>query len=304
MKINPVLKQYITESLLKTSFRLPSKLNLPPTVLRVGLEQFTKLIPQTKKVKFRPLRIAGIRAEEILPQAETTQLIFHIHGGAFFLGSLNTHRAFLSEIAVQTNMQVLHIEYPLSPEQTYPELTDAIYDVYLTLMDQGVLPKDIIVSGDSCGANLALALVLRLKAENPLWVPSGLILMSPFLDLTLSSESLRYNQQHDALLSIEALQTGIGYYLPKDVDPSKPEVSPLFGDLKGLPPTLVQIGSKEILLDDAKRFTSKAKDAHVDVEFKLYTGMWHNFQMFNAWFDEAQKAIADIVIFAEKLDQD
>lgn len=304
MKINPLLKQYITESFLKTSLRFPSRLNLPPTVLRIALEQLCKIFPQSKHVDIRKLRIAGIRAEEIKPQAENTQLIFHIHGGAFFLGSLGTHRAFMSELAVKTQMQVLHIDYPLAPEQRYPDIGDAIYDVYQMLLDQGTLPKDIIVSGDSCGANLALALLLRLKSEDRSQLPSGLILMSPFLDLTLTSESLRYNQKHDALLSIEALEAGIQYYVPKNIDRSIPELSPLYGDFEGLPPTLVQIGSKEILLDDASRFYEKAKEADVKVSYKLYTGMWHNFQMFSPWFDEAKQALSDVAEFAQQLDRD
>ena len=263
----------------------------------------SKVFPQSKNVQLRPVRIAGIHAEEIKPQSKSTQMIFHIHGGAFFVGSIKTHRAFLSEVAERTQMQVLHLNYPLSPEARYPDALDAIYDVYSTLLDQGVLAKDIIVSGDSCGANLALALCLRLKQED-LEMPSGLMLLSPFLDLTLTSESLRYNEKLDALLSVEALETGISFYLPKNIDKSDPFVSPIFGDFAGLPPTLVQVGSKEILLDDAKRFEDKAKEAGVDVRYKLYTGMWHNFQMFSPWFEEAKKSIADIADFAHKLDKD
>ena len=128
--------------------------------------------------------------------------------------------------------------------------------------------------------------------------------MSPFLDLTLTGESLRYNQKHDALLCTEALEAGIEFYVPKHLDPSIATISPLFGDFECLPPTLVQIGSKEILLSDAQRFEIKAKEAKVDVEYKLYTGMWHNFQMFSPWFDEAKKSLADIADFAHKLDRD
>ena len=304
MKINPFLKQYFTESILKTSFKFPSRFNLPPTVARFALERLSRVFPQPKGVKLRQLRIAGVRAEEIKPQAHTSQMIFHIHGGAFFVGSIKTHRAFLSEIALRSQMQVLHLDYPLAPENKFPEAGDAIYDVYQTLLAQGVQPKDIIVSGDSCGANLALALALRLKEEDKTQLPSGLILMSPFLDLTLTGESLRYNQKHDALLCTEGLEAGIDFYVPKHLDPSIATISPLFGDFEGLPPTLVQIGSKEILLSDAQRFEIKAKEAKVDVEYKLYTGMWHNFQMFSPWFDEAKKSLADIADFAHKLDRD
>ena len=303
MKINPALKQYFTESVLKSSFKFPSRFNLPPATARFGIEQLARFIPQRKDVQIRPLRIAGIRAEEIKPQAHSTQMIFHIHGGAFFVGSLNTHRAFLSEVAARTQMQILHIDYPLAPENKFPEAGDAIYDVYLQLLDQGVLAKDIIISGDSCGANLALALALRLKEEDKKLLPSALILMSPFLDLTLSGESIRYNQKLDALLSIEALEAGIDFYVPKHLDPSLPPLSPIFGDLEGLPPTLVQIGSKEILLSDAQRFEQKATEAGVKVTYKLYTGMWHNFQMFSPWFDEAKKSLADIAEFAHRIDR-
>lgn len=296
-------KQYLTEAVLKTTIRAPSRFSLPPATLRVALDQMCRIFQLNKEAAIRPIRLAGIRAEEIKPQSSSTQLIFHIHGGAFFLGSLNTHRAFMTELAARTQMQVLHVDYPLAPDAGFPDALDALYDVYQTLLDQGVLPKDIILSGDSCGANLALALALRLKAD-PQQLPSGLILMSPFLDLTLSSESLRLNKKHDALLSIEALEAGIDYYLGDSIPKDDPRVSPLFDDLRGLPPTMVQVGSKEILLDDAKRFRDKAKEADVEVEFKLYTGMWHNFQMFNAWFNEASQAIADLAVFAHQLDRD
>lgn len=303
MTLSPLTKQLITEGFLKTALRAPSRFNLPPNTLRFSLEQLARLIPQNKDVSIRPLRIAGLRAEELKPQQQSTQLIFHIHGGAFFLGSMKTHRAFLTQVSARTQMQVLHVDYPLAPEHPYPDALDAVYDVYCQLLDQGVQGKDIILSGDSCGANLALALALKIKKEQ-LPQASGLILLSPFLDLTLTSESLRYNKKHDALLSIEALETGIFYYVPKNVDRSDPSISPFFAELKGLPPIHIQVGSKEILLDDAQRFKEKAEQAKVDVEFKIYTGMWHNFQMFSAWFDEAKQALSDLSDFAHRLDQD
>ncbi|WP_436917522.1 alpha/beta hydrolase [Acinetobacter schindleri] len=303
MKISPLTKQLITETILKTSIRKPSQFNLPPAALRKALEQFCKLFPVDKNVEIRSLKLAGLNAEEIKPQQEATQLIFHIHGGAFYLGSMKTHRAFMSQIAARTQMQVLHVDYPLSPEAPYPAALDAVFNVYMQLLDQGVQAKDIILSGDSCGANLALALALKIqKLELP--QPSGLILLSPFVDLTLTSESLRYNQVHDALLSIETLESGIQYYVPSSIEHGNPEVSPYFADLTGLPPMHIQVGSKEILLDDAQRLRDKALAAGVEVEFKLYTGMWHNFQMFSAWFDEARQSLADLADFAHRLDRD
>jgi len=303
MKIDPLWKQLVTESFLKTTIRAPSRFNLPPTSVRFAIEQMCRLFPQNKEVSIRALRLAGLHAEEIKPANEATQLILYIHGGAFYLGSLNTHRAFLTDMVARTQMQVIHVDYPLAPEQPFPEALDALFDVYNILLDQGIQAKDIILAGDSCGANLALALALKIRDEQLPQV-SGLMLLSPFLDLTLTSESLRFNQKHDALLSIETLETGIDYYVPKSMDKAHPSISPLFADLTGLPPTLVQVGSKEILLDDAQRFKEKAEQANVPVTLKLYTGMWHNFQMFHAWFDEAKQALADLAEFAHALDHD
>lgn len=296
-------KQFIIESILKTTVRTPSQYSLPPKTLRLGLEQLCRVFPMQPDVQVRSLRLGQLNAEELKPQKQSTQLIFHIHGGVFFLGSLKTHRAFLSQIAARTQMQVLHVDYPLSPEHPFPEAVEALFAVYLNLLEQGIQAKDIILSGDSCGANLAVALAVKIR-EAQLEQVSGLILLSPFLDLTLTSESLRFNQKHDALLSIEALETGIDYYLPKEIDRGDPRVSPVFEDLTGLPPTLIQVGSKEILMDDGKRFQQQAEAAGVEVEFKIYTGMWHNFQMFSAWFEEAQQALADLAAFAHRLDRD
>ena len=302
MKFSTVWKYYITESLLKTTFRTPSQLNIAPNVLRPLLDQACRLLPHHPHVKIRSLRLAGIRAEEIKANPIASQIILHIHGGAFFLGSLTSHRALMTNIAACTQMQVVHLDYPLAPDHAYPEAIDALIDVYQALLVQGIQPKDVIISGDSCGANLALALCLKLK-QQPKSMPSGLILMSPFLDLSLSGKSIRDNQKHDALLSVEALQAGIQHYLSDGIQADDPRVSPLFDDLNGLPPTLVQVGSKEILLDDAKRFKEKAEQAGVKVQFKLYTGMWHNFQMFNAWFPEAKQALLDVADFAHSCDQ-
>ena len=104
---------------------------------------------------------------------------------------MKTHRAFMTQIAARTQMQVLHVDYPLAPEAPYPAALDAVFNVYMQLLDQGVQAKDIILSGDSCGANLALALALKIQ-KLKLLQPSGLILLSPFVDLTLTSEFLRY----------------------------------------------------------------------------------------------------------------
>ena len=119
MNIPNVLKYYFTETFLKTAIRKPSQLNLPPTALRPMLEQLCRAFPKQKNVNVRPIRLAGIKGEEIKAQDSATQLIFHIHGGAFFLGSLKTHHAFMTDLAARTQMQIIHVDYPLAPEHPW-----------------------------------------------------------------------------------------------------------------------------------------------------------------------------------------
>ena len=230
-------------------------------------------------------------------------MVVYFHGGGFVVGSLDSHDEVCRLLAVHAKVQVLSIDYPLAPEQPFPAAFDALYQAYHALLNQGVAADHIILAGDCAGANLALSLNLRLLRENAPQ-PCGLVLMSPLLDLTLSSESLRFNQQHDALLSLTLIENAIQHYIAPHTDRDDPRVSPLFDQLQGLPKTLVQVGSKALLLDDAQRFRAQAKKAGVEVEFKLYTGMWHNFHMFSAWFEEAQQALADLAAFAHRLDKD
>ncbi len=302
MKIDPLIKQLATEKLLKTTIRAPSQLNLPPNSLRFALEQMSRCLPQHSQATIRRFKLSGLNVEEIKVQDEATQLILYIHGGAFFVGSLSTHRAYLTQVAARTQMQILHVEYPLAPEYQFPDAIEALLRVYKDLLAQGIQAKDIILAGDCSGANLALALALRIRDEQLNQV-SGLILNSPFLDLTLTSESIRYNKKLDALLSPKALKTGIEYYVPRGYECGDAKISPLFAKLDDLPPLFIQVGSKALLLDDAKRLHERAEQAGLNSQLKIYTGMWHNFQLFS-WFDEARQALADLAEFAHTTDVD
>lgn len=303
MKIDPLFKQLATEKLLKTTIRTPSHFNLSPNTLRFALEQMSRVFPKSEQVSIRELNLSGLKVEEIKAQDEATQLILYLHGGAFFVGSLATHRAYLTHLAARTQMQVLSVQYPLAPEYQFPDAIEALLRVYKDLLAQGIQSKDIILAGDCSGANLALALALRIREEKLNQV-SGLILSSPFLDLTLTSDSIRYNAKLDALLSPKALATGIEYYVPRGYEHGDAKISPLFADLSDLPPIFIQVGSKALLLDDAKRLQHRAEGAGVKTSLKIYTGMWHNFQLFTTWFDEAQQALADLSEFAHSVDLD
>lgn len=295
------LKRYTVEKILKVFCKFPSQYHLPPSILRKSMELATKNFPMHQEVDSHHITLANFPATRhaLRTVPVSDQVILHIHGGAFFLGSPDTHKGLASQLAGQTGATVYVIDYPLSPEHVYPSAVNAVKAAYMALIQQGYDAKNIIISGDSCGGNLALAAVLGLRDEKII-LPSCLILMSPFLDLTLSGESMHINKKLDAMLSPEFLEQGSRYYIGENYALDNPLVSPLFADLSDLPPTLVQVGSKEILLDDANRFKALADATNSAVELNIYPGMWHVFQMFSPWIDMAEQSILEIRDFIQR----
>ena len=292
-------KQLFAERLLKTSVRAVARQSISPKIMRTLANNASYLLPHhSTDLEIEQLTLGELKAEKISPKDHANKTVLYFHGGGFFLGSLNTHRAIIEDIAQRTQLPIIHVDYPLAPEATFPQASEAIYESYCALVDSGTAPHNIILAGDDAGANLALTLMLRLIRQDA-ERPCGLILLSPFLDLTLTSDSVRYNQKLDALLSPEFLQKASDNYAPQPAqDVADPRISPLFAeDFSQLPPTFVQVGSKSLLLDDATRFKQKANDDDVKLTYKLYTGMWHNFMMFNAWFDEGKQALQDLASF-------
>lgn len=293
-------KRYAIEKILKLSCKLPSQYGLAPSVLRRSLSAASKSFPVRPEVEITTVSLGNCAAEQhvLYTNGLSRKVVLHIHGGVFFLGGPDTHRGLASQIAAQTGATVYVLDYPLAPEHIYPMAVNTIKEAYMALIQAGHDAKDIIISGDSCGANLALATVIALR-DAKIILPSAMILLSPFLDLTLSGESMQLNKKLDAMLNRELLAQGSQYYVG-DYPLDHPQVSPLFADLSGLPPTLVQVGSKEILLDDANRFKSLADAAGNTIELNIYPGMWHVFQMFSPWVNMAEQAILELRDFMQR----
>lgn len=294
------LKRYAIEKILKVSFKFPSRYALPVPLMRNSMNLASKSLAVHEGVQINRTTLGGCPAERFIlfPDKPSEKVILHIHGGAFFLGGLDTHRALASQLTAQTGITTFTLDYPLAPEYRYPQAVQAIRNAYMDLIKIGFEAKDIIFSGDSCGGNLVLAAAISLR-DDKIILPSQLVLMSPFLDLTLSGESIQTNKKLDAMLSHELLEQGGSYYVD-GLSRDNPLVSPLFADLSNLPPTLVQVGSKEILLDDANRFKELADLAGNVVELSIYPGMWHVFQLFTPWTEAAEQALAEIRDFIQR----
>ena len=205
-------------------------------------------------------------------------IILYCHGGGYSTGSSLYARTLTGKLAASTSMDVLSFDYRLAPEHPYPAATEDAMQVWNYLMLLGYGARDIILAGDSAGGNLALSLTLKLKEEGRL-LPRGLVLMSPWTDLTSSGKSYISKAEIDPVLNGAYLEKMIRNYA-EGQELTNPLISPLFGDYVGFPPTYIQVGNNEILLDDSVMLYKKLLKANVSVKLEMFKGMWHVFQMF------------------------
>jgi monoterpene epsilon-lactone hydrolase len=238
----------------------------------------------------------GVPADWIEPdEVETGRAILYLHGGAYTIGSPTTHRGLAGRIACSGRARVLLIDYRLAPEHPFPAALDDALASYKWLIEKGYAPEHIGIGGDSAGGGLTLATSLALRDRQEK-LPAALFLLSPWTDLTFSSESIHARADRDPLLKINGEDWLIGAYTGKQ-PATHPYISPLFADHRGLPPTFIQVGSEEILYDDAARLEVKLNAAGVKNQFEVWDGMWHVFQGFAPYVPEAQVAIDRIGAF-------
>lgn len=212
-------------------------------------------------------------------------VILYCHGGGYMTGSSLYARTLTTKLAASTSMDVLCFDYRLAPENPYPAAVEDAMRVWNYLMLLGYGARDVIVAGDSAGGNLALSLTLKLKEEEHL-LPRGLVLMSPWTDLTSSGRSHETRAALDPVLNKEYLEKAIRAYVGETAQEDgweeqlkNPMISPLFGNFTGFPPTYIQVGNNEVLLNDATQLHKNMIKANVSVKLDVFDGMWHVFQM-------------------------
>jgi acetyl esterase/lipase len=250
-------------------------------------------------IALEELTLGGVAAERLsAPGAREGAAFLYIHGGGFVAGSPRTHRPLTWRLAKDIGIPVYAIDYRLAPEHPYPAGLDDCVAAYRGLLEKGVPAKSILVGGDSAGGNLTLALALRLKAEG-LHLPAALICLSPATDMTASGESYSANAEADSLFVPEIFHSLKPVYFP-DLDERDPFVSPLYGDVSGFPPTLFQVGEKEMLRDDSTRMAAALTGAGVETAIEVWPKVWHVWQLNADMLPEAREAIAHIVRFAKQ----
>lgn len=206
------------------------------------------------------------------------RVILYCHGGGYTSGGLGFSKVLASKLTRATGLDVLAFDYRLAPEHPYPAAVEDAQAAWDHLMRLGFGARDVVLAGDSAGGNMALVLCLRLRAEGRM-LPGALLLMSPWTDMTCSGESLTERADIDPVLTPEYIYAVREAYAG-GLDPAQPELSPLLADLAGLPPTLIQVGTHEILFSDAERLAERMKQAGTECRLEVWEGMWHDFQMY------------------------
>nr|ABQ11266.1 lipase/esterase [uncultured bacterium]AKQ70955.1 lipase/esterase [bacterium enrichment culture] len=245
--------------------------------------------------KRTPVDCNGVPAEWIsVPESRPERVLFYLHGGAFMFRMPGTHAAMVARWCRRLGARTLMVDYRLAPEHRYPAAPDDCHAAYRWLLAQGCDPRSIVIGGDSAGGNLTLATLHRVKlAGEPL--PACAVLLSPFVDFTLSGASLYANEDRDPMFTLAGMVALRAHYAPPErfLDPP---LSPLFGDFHGLPPMLFQAGSEEMLVDESVRAAAKAHACGVPVELELWDRLPHVFQALEK-LPQAAEAAEHIVRF-------
>ena len=257
---------------------------------RIIFEEMMAAIPVPADVTTSPGSLGGIPVVNVeVAGADHANVIFYLHGGAYAIGTAGSSVGLASDLARRAGARLVTIDYRLAPEHPHPAAIDDAVAAYRGLLDSGVAASAIAIAGESAGAGLAAATLVALKHAG-LPQPSGAVLMSPWADLTLSGDTISAKAAVDPALSPEGLRRRAIDYVA-DGDRTADLVSPIFADLTGLPPLLIQAGSHEILLDDATRLAARAAAADVAVTLEVTPGVPHVFQGFAAMLDEGNAAL-------------
>jgi len=260
--------------------------------MRAGWEEFFTAAPEPDE--YVPVPADGVPARWVgAPGAHKDKVVLFLHGGGFQIGSVHSHRALIGAISAASGCRVLGVDYRRAPEHPFPAAVEDVLTAYGWLLDQGLEPGHIAFAGDSAGGNLAIAALLSLR-DRDLPLPVAAVLMSPWTDLAATGESYESRAARDPLNNRPMLLAVARNYLGKSGDARDPLASPLYADLSGLPPMLIQVGDREVVLDDARMFADKARTAGVSVALDIWEEMIHVFQLFPGELTEARRAIARI----------
>lgn len=260
---------------------------------RQRIEEVGSVWPVAEDIVTEHIDIDGMPGEwSIAPDSDPSRVLLYFHGGGYCSGSILSHRRLVTEAGRAAKIRTLAVEYRLAPEHPFPAALEDALSAWRFLLTSGIAAGHIAVGGDSAGGGLTVALINRLR-EGGEDVPGCAWLVSPWTDLTLSGSTLATRDAVDPIIHKAYLAELAEAYLPPDMERRDPRVSPLFADLSGLPPTLIQVGACETLLEDSTRFAAAAGAANVALTLQVWPDMIHAFPMWNAHLAPGRRALAE-----------
>jgi len=276
---------------------LPDGLSLDER--RARMEDIGTRFPAPQSASINPVKIAERPAEWVCdPDTDDGRVMLYVHGGGYVQGSLASHRNLVFEIARSMKGKVLNLDYRLAPEHPFPAAVEDTVNAWAELLEMGIDPKKASFGGDSAGGGLVIAALVSAR-DKGLPMPSCACCISPWTDLVGSGRTMDTKALEDPMVNRAALEFFSDFYADKE-DKSHPLISPLFADLAGLPPLLIQVGTAETLLDDSRRLATRARYAGVDVSYAEWEGMPHIWHIFAPLLEKSREAIIELGEFVER----
>jgi acetyl esterase/lipase len=291
--------EMMTDQLTKSAH---SEVTLPASIadLRKGMEALADALPIEDSCEISQGMIGETSCLIISPaDVIAERKVLYFHGGGYVSGSADTHRGFASQIAAELRAELTSVNYRLAPESPFPAAVLDGVSAYRSMVERGIDPKEIVIAGDSAGGGLTLATILKAR-DLGLPLPAGLVVLSPWVDLTSSGESYVALDGVDGMVSHASIEFSKRAYLGGQ-DPREPIASPVFADLNNMPPLLIQVGANEMLLSDATALAERAGLANVDVTLEVYADMSHVFQARYPEIQRAHQAIQRIGLWVDRL---
>lgn len=296
--VAPVADQAVIRWVLRAALRLLFRgLVRPPMPIggqRAVINLLTAVAPRVPGVRRSTTTLGGRPCEWHRPQHASGGVLLYLHGGGYLIGGPHTHRGICGQLAKRGQIEVCALDYRLAPEFPFPAARDDALGAYRALLDAGYAPERIAIGGDSVGGNLSLVTSLGLR-ELGLPQPAALVCFSPVTDFT--RQQLHSPPAGDPLLHPLWIEQAARLYCPPDTGAENPAISPLFADLHGLAPLLLQVGEDELLLNDSLRFAEKAIAAGVSVQLQRYPALWHVFQAHAGMLNAADFALDEVLSF-------
>lgn len=278
---------------IRSTLRPTLSVNMPVTLQRLGADVASIIVRSPKGFTTKREIISAVPTIHIYPtSAKAGRSLIYLHGGGYVVGSAQSHTKLAAHIGQAAQAQVCLVEYRLAPRHRCPDAINDVLGVYEALLTAGQDPAQLVIAGDSAGGGLTLATAIAIR-DAGLRLPAALVLLSPWVDLSLSGETITTCAARDAMLNPEWIRWCAQKYCG-DKPLTDPTCSPLYADLSGLPPVLIHVGTEEILLSDSTRIATQAQLAGVHTELKVFADVGHVFQFHAGLLKESDESIQDV----------